>query len=199
MEPEKNIILEGNHFSFQTFLKQLISNVISFAVAIVIVFLIHTFIGRPFLVNGESMEPNIKNRDFILVDTFSYHKRTPKRGEVIVFRAPLPEKKFFIKRVIGLPGETVEVLPSGKINIYNTENPQGFPLDDSYIVYPSGYTDKKIVPEQEYYVMGDNRANSFDSRMWGLLPEKNIIGRAYLRIYPFSSFDYLPARIQYEK
>lgn len=199
MEPENNITLGGNHFSFQTFFKNLLNNIVSFGFAIIIVFLIHTFVGRPFLVNGQSMDPNIKNRDFILVDTFSYHRREPVRGEVIVFRAPLPEKKFFIKRIIGLPGETVEVLPTGKVTIYNTENPKGFALDDSYILHDSTITNTRTLPQDAYYVMGDNRANSFDSRMWGILPEENIIGRAYLRVYPFSSFDYLPAQVLYEQ
>jgi signal peptidase I len=199
MEPENNITLGGNHFSFQTFFKNLFSNIVSFGFAIVIVFLIHTFVGRPFLVNGESMDPNIKDRDFILVDTFTYHRRDPLRGEVVVFRAPLPEKKFFIKRIIGLPGETVEVLPTGKVVIYNTENPKGFVLDDSYILHDSTIANTRTLPQDAYYVMGDNRANSLDSRMWGILPEENIIGRAYLRIYPFSSFDYLPAQVLYEQ
>lgn len=199
MEPQRTITLGGNTFSFKTLLKQFISNVLSFGLAIVIVFLIHTFVGRPFLVNGLSMDPNIKDRDFILVDTFTYHRRTPARGEVIVFRAPLPEKKFFIKRVIGLPGETVEVLPNGKVTIYNKENPEGFTLDDSYITHTSGITDTRTLPEDSYYAMGDNRSDSFDSRMWGLLPKENIVGRAYLRVYPFSSFDHLPAAVTYEK
>lgn len=198
MEPQRTITLGGNTFSFKTFLKQLISNVLSFGLAVVIVFLIHTFIGRPFLVNGQSMDPNIKDRDFILVDTFTYHRRAPLRGEVVIFRAPLPEKKFFIKRVIGLPGETVQVLPNGKVTIYNTENPGGFTLDDSYIVHTSSMTDTRTLPLDTYYTMGDNRSNSFDSRMWGVLPKENIVGRAFLRVYPFASFESFPADIEYE-
>ena len=197
METDNTITLEKKPFSFRSFLKHVVSNIVSFGLALCIVFLIHTFIGRPFLVNGESMDPNIKNNDFILVDTFTYHKREPVRGEVVVFRAPLTEKKFFIKRIVGLPGETVEVLPNGKVKIYNTENPTGFVLDDSYIVHTSPLANTRKLSNEGYYAMGDNRANSYDSRMWGELPKKNIVGRAYLRLYPFSSFDYLPARITY--
>ncbi len=174
-------------------------NIFSFGLALIIVFLIHTFIGRPFIVNGQSMDPNIKHKDFLLVDALSLRLRPVERGEVIVFRSPTEEKKYFIKRVIGLPGEKVQIAASGAVTIYNDTNPNGFMLDSSFITHTSGIQDTRILPENSYYVMGDNRANSFDSRMWGVLPEENIIGRAFIRLYPFDNIDYLPARVSYDE
>lgn len=163
-------------------------------VALAIVIPIRYFLFQPFLVSGQSMEPNFENGDYLIVDELSYRMREPKRGEVIVFKAP-PEASAasvrFIKRIIGLPGETVEI-KDGKVMIIkeNTEI-----LDESQYL-PEGLEtlagsmgDKKVtIPENEFFVLGDNRSLSSDSRSWGLLPRKNIIGRVYVRIWPFTAF-----------
>ena len=153
-------------------------------IALVIVIPVRYFLFQPFLVSGQSMEPNFENGDYLIIDEISYRFREPQRGEVIVFRYPDNPSKRFIKRVVGLPGETVEI-KDGKVTVIknNTET-----LDESQYL-PKGLEtqgDIKIsIPEDKFFVLGDNRTVSLDSRYWGLLPRKNIIGRVYLRLWPF--------------
>lgn len=158
-------------------------------VAVVSVFLIRTFLVQPFLVSGSSMSPNFSNGDYLLIDELSYRFRAPERGEVIVFKYPNDEKTYFIKRVIGLPGEKV-VLKDNKITIFNKVNPDGEEISEAYL--PSGTltTGSKEIQlnSKEYFVLGDNRSYSFDSRMWGVLKEDEIVGLARLRLWPFDSF-----------
>ncbi len=160
-------------------------------IALGAVFLIRTFLVQPFLVSGESMAPNFENGDYLLVDELSYHLRAPARGEVIVFRYPKSESTYFIKRVIGLPGEKV-VLHEGGVEIANSEHPRGYLLDESYlpknlstVVRPGGQSEFKLGSD-EYLVLGDNRPFSFDSREWGILKSKEIIGLVRLRLWPLN-------------
>jgi len=160
-------------------------------VALGAVFLIRTFLIQPFLVSGASMVPNFANGDYLLVDELSYYFRTPLRGEVIVFRYPGNESTYFIKRVIGLPGDRV-VLRENKIVIYNSENPTGQELSEPYLpprATTSPRTNRQTefsVSPGQYLVLGDNRAFSFDSRDWGLLDQKDIVGVVRLRLWPLS-------------
>ena len=153
------------------------------------VFLIRTFLVQPFLVSGASMSPNFSNGDYLLVDQLSYGFRSPARGEVIVFRFPKDESTYFIKRIIGLPGEKV-VIRNSKAIVFNSENPDGIVLDEKYL--PSNVlttsrsqnpTEFNLGPE-EYFVMGDNRSYSYDSRDWGVLKKNEIVGLARLRLWP---------------
>jgi len=172
-----------------------IKNTISFiweiikivVIALVIVIPVRYFLFQPFLVNGQSMEPNFENGDYLIIDEISYRFHDPQRGEVIVFSAPPNPSTRYIKRIIGLPGETIEI-KEGKIFVIkeNTEV-----LDESQYL-PKGLEtqsgvqgDKFSVPEDKFFVLGDNRQVSSDSRIWGLLPRQNIIGRVYLRLWPF--------------
>lgn len=151
------------------------------------VYIIRTFLMQPFLVSGASMEPNFKNGHYLLIDELSYRFREPKRGEVIVFRYPGDERTFYIKRVIGLPGERVAI-KDGQVTIYNSEYPDGFLLEERYLpedISTSGNVDTAL-SEDEYFVMGDNRYYSFDSRNWGTLTRDEIIGVARLRLFPFT-------------
>ena len=156
-------------------------------IALVIVIPVRYFLFQPFLVSGQSMEPNFENGDYLIIDEISYRFHDPQRGDVIVFRYPDDPSKRFIKRVIGLPGETVEI-KEGKVTIIkeNTEV-----LDESQYL-PKGLETKgdiKIyIPEKKLFVLGDNRTVSLDSRIWGLLPRQNILGRVYLRLWPFKEF-----------
>jgi len=157
-------------------------------IAIVSVLIIRNFLVQPFLVNGASMEPNFHNSDYLLVDEISYRFREPQRGEVVVFRYPGDERYYYIKRVIGLPGEEVEI-KDGKVAIFNQDNPDGFILDESYLsesAITSGKGEKVKIGEGKYFVMGDNRGFSFDSRSWGLLDRKEIVGITRLRLWPFN-------------
>ncbi|MEK9173192.1 MAG: signal peptidase I [Patescibacteria group bacterium] len=157
-------------------------------IAVISVFLVRTFLVQPFLVSGESMAPNFSDGDYLLVDELTYYFRTPGRGEVAVFRYPSGNgSTYFIKRVIGLPGEKVKI-SEGKIYIFNQDNPQGFLLAEDYLpqrAVTAGDAEFKIDGEN-YFVLGDNRSYSFDSRSWGLLNKKEIVGLARLRLWPLA-------------
>lgn len=158
-------------------------------VALVAVFLIRTFLIQPFLVSGASMAPTFENGDYLLVDELTYHLRQPERGEVIVFRYPNDESTYFIKRVIGLPGEKVR-LAEGRVEIFNQDHPQGEFLSESYLpadlktVVRSGGQSAFDLGANEYLVLGDNRSYSFDSRDWGILRSKEVVGLVRLRLWP---------------
>ncbi len=154
-------------------------------IAVVIVIPFRLFIAQPFIVDGASMDPTFRNSQYLIVDEFTYHFNTPERGSVLIFKYPKDPKKFFIKRVIGLPGETVNIT-NGEVTIVNTENPNGLKLVEPYIVYKKEDSHSVKLGEGEYFVMGDNRAGSADSRIWGPVPEKNIVGRPILRVWPLS-------------
>ena len=163
-------------------------------IAVIIVFPIRMFIAQPFIVSGSSMVDTFHDKDYLIVDELSYRFEAPKRGDVIVFRYPNDPSKFFIKRIIGLPGETVSV-KGDVVTIKNDAHPEGFTLTENYSEKNSEnaptITDKKIT-DGDYFVMGDNRPASSDSRYWGLLPKKNITGRVFLRLFPFTDIGVLP-------
>lgn len=131
------------------------------------------------------MEPNFHNREYLLVNQMSYRIRAPQRGEVIIFKFPLNPKEDYIKRIIGLPGETIKV-ENGNVYINNTILPEDYLSPDQKTTSTQDQ-EGITLNKNEYYVMGDNRDNSSDSRTWGILPKKNIIGRAWLIMYPWSN------------
>jgi signal peptidase I len=157
-------------------------------IIIFIVVPVRIFIFEPFIVSGESMEPNYHNMDYLIIDKLSYRLRDPQRGEVIVFIPPFEKNKYYIKRIIGLPGETI-ILNEDKIYIYNKENPNGFILKENYIPSHEYYGNLKItLGKDEYFVLGDNREESYDSRRWGPLKRENIVGRVLFVLRPLNSF-----------
>jgi len=157
------------------------------AIALVIVVPIRYFVFQPFIVLGASMEPNFHDGDYLIVDELSYRLRTPERGEVIVFHYPNDETQRFIKRIVGLPGETIELL-GNKITITDTTGNQRVLDEKKYLEDSGGFeTEKIVLAKNEYFVMGDNRAHSFDSRRWGALTEDEIIGRVVVRAWPVGS------------
>jgi len=138
------------------------------------------------------MEPNFHDGEYILTDKISYRFSEPRRGDVVIFKAPTNPNVDFIKRIVALPGEKLEI-KNNKIIIFNVENPKGFTLSEPYQVMEpiAGGTylrEGKIVevPTDNYLVFGDNRTHSFDSREWGPLPRKSIIGKSWLRYWPLS-------------
>jgi signal peptidase I len=151
-------------------------------IAFLVVVPFRKFVAQPFIVDGASMDPTFKNGQYLIVDELTYHFKTPERGSVLIFRYPKDPKKFFIKRVIGLPGETVEI-KGGVVTITN-KNGEKLTLDEPYVKYPRSDTENRILNTDEYWVMGDNRYGSSDSRVWGPVPEKNIIGRPLIRFWP---------------
>lgn len=164
--------------------------------SVAIVVPIRVFIAQPFVVSGDSMIPNFQNKDYLIIDEISFILGEPKRGDVIVFRYPNDTKKFFIKRIIGMPNETI-VIENGRTTIINEENPDGLLLDESYINESFNTTSVYKTRDEEYFVMGDNRNKSSDSRYWGVLPRKLIVGRAYLRLLPINNISHLPGNINH--
>jgi signal peptidase I len=156
-------------------------------VAIIAVFVIRNFLVQPFLVSGDSMRPNFSSGDYLLVDEISYRFREPERGEVIVFKYPGDEKTYYIKRIIGLPEERISI-KDGQITIFNGQNPNGFVPDEGYLpeMTMTDGDEEVILGSGEYFVMGDNRNYSFDSRKWGNLQKAEIIGLVRLRLWPFN-------------
>jgi len=156
-------------------------------VAVIAVFIIRNFILQPFLVSGASMEPSFSSGDYLVVDEMTYDFRVPQRGEVIVFHYPDDESVYYIKRIVGLPGETLKIT-GGEITVFNSEHSNGFILDENYLplgLKTSGQ-EEVILKSNEYFVLGDNRNYSFDSRSWGNLTKKEIVGLVRLRLWPFN-------------
>jgi len=162
-------------------------------IAILIVVPIRIFIAQPFIVSGSSMFPTFKDRQYLIVDELSYDFKAPQRDDVIVFRNPKDTKIFFIKRIIGLPGETVDV-KNNETFITNKEHPEGFKVDESFIQNVGGPDAHMELGPDEYFVMGDNRPNSSDSRYWGVVPKKDIIGRVFLRLLPINTIGVFPGK-----
>ena len=150
--------------------------------------LIRYFLFKPFYVKGASMEPNFLDHEYLIVDELSYRLREPERGEVVVFKYPNNQDEYFLKRIIGLPGERIKV-SDGKITVYNAKNPEGVQLDETYLskeLVTLGESRTVTLGADEYYVLGDNRPNSFDSRRFGPVNKSLIIGRAFLRGWPLN-------------
>ncbi|OGI77422.1 signal peptidase I [Candidatus Nomurabacteria bacterium RIFCSPHIGHO2_02_FULL_33_12] len=161
--------------------------------AFIIVIPIRMFIAQPFLVNGRSMDPTLKNHDYLIVDELSYHIREPKRGEVIIFRFPGNTKEHFVKRLIGIPGDTIRII-DGTVTVI-TKDGKRVLLEEPYVKNHSYESLVDIVvPDGQLFVMGDNRSESYDSRMWRFLPRDLATGRALVRLYPFNNIDYLPGQ-----
>lgn len=165
------------------------------AIALAIVIPIRLFIAQPFVVSGLSMFPTFHDKEYLIVDEVSYLLNKETRGDVVVFRFPNDPKRFFIKRIIGMPNEKI-VINNGKITIVNKENPNGFVLDEPYINEEFQTTAIYTTNNDEYFVMGDNRNRSSDSRVWGTVPKKLMIGRAFLRLLPVKSLEYLPGALK---
>lgn len=155
--------------------------------ALLIVVPIRYFLFQPFVVDGSSMEPSFHDGDYLIVDQISYRFRPPERGEVIIFYAPTDTSRRFIKRVVGLPGETLETVDQ-QIAITSPEGEQFF-FEDHYSQTAVYRNFSITLEEDQYFVLGDNRDRSYDSRFWGYLPAENVIGRAVLRLWPLNSIN----------
>ncbi len=162
-------------------------------IAGIIVLPIRYFLFQPFIVKGDSMVPNFHSGDYLIVDEISYRFSNPVRGDVVVLRYPLDNSQRFIKRIIGLPGETVEI-KNGKVNIL--KNGEIVELSEKNYLPDSLATGGDVtltLGENKYFVMGDNRPFSYDSRRWGVLPIEDIIGKAFLRVFPINNMSYIGA------
>lgn len=154
-------------------------------IAILIVVPIRYFLIQPFIVNGSSMEPNFHTQDYLIIDELTYRFRDPERYEVVVFRAPSHPNQYYIKRVVGLPFETIDI-KNGQIIITDTTG-DSFPLQEDFLPNESitAGSLELTLSEKQYFVLGDNRLASYDSRNWGPVGEDLIIGRVWLRLWPF--------------
>lgn len=157
------------------------------AVSLAIIIPVRYFLIQPFYVKGASMEPSFFDHEYLIIDELSYRFNKPERGDIVVFRYPADPSQFFIKRVIGLPSETVEV-SDGEVKIYNDTHPNGLTLDE-LIYLPAEYVSAGnrtvTLRADEYFVMGDNRPASLDSRYFGPIKQSAIVGRVWLRGWPF--------------
>ncbi len=162
--------------------------------AAVIVVPIRLWVAQPFVVRGSSMDTTFLDSEYLVVDEVSYRFHEPQRGDVLIFKYPLDTSKYFIKRLIGLPGETVAV-KSDTVTIFNKEHPQGAALSEPYIHSRTFGNVTTTLGPGEYFVMGDNRLVSSDSRLWGVLPRADIVGRPLARLLPLNRIGFLPGEV----
>ncbi|MFA6274232.1 MAG: signal peptidase I [Candidatus Paceibacterota bacterium] len=160
-------------------------------IALAIVIPIRIFVAQPFIVSGSSMVPTFENGQYLIVDEISYRLNDPKRNDVIVFKYPNDPKKYFIKRIIGLPNETVDI-KGNEVIITNKEHPDGFKLEQPYVKNTANNSTHFELKENEYFVMGDNRSASSDSRYWGAVPRNLLVGKAFLRLLPINKLSIMP-------
>lgn len=176
--------LEGSLATAGLFVLELLKIAV---VAGVTIALVRYYLFKPFYVKGASMEPNFYDHEYLIIDELSYRLRAPARGEVVVFKYPAQSREYFLKRIIGLPGERVRVA-DGRLTIYNAAHPEGVVIAEAYLPPDLPTQGEQIItigPDQ-YFVLGDNRGNSFDSRRIGPVDRSAIVGRAWVRGWPFN-------------
>ena len=170
-------------------------------VALGLALFIRFFIAAPYVVSGASMEPTFEDWHYLIVDRVSYDLTGPKRGDVIIFDLPQDHSRALIKRVIGLPGDTVILSGSSpSVRIIDATHPDGFELKEPYLDPGNlgGASNMRVtLGNDQYFVLGDNRKVSADSRLWGILPRNDIVGRVFLRLYPFTDIGVLPGEARY--
>jgi len=165
--------------------------------AFIIVLPFRLLVAQPFIVSGASMSPTFETGEYLIVDQLTYRFEEPERGDVVIFRFPNDPSKYFIKRIIGLPGEIVQ-LANGVTTIIQPSTQTEIILDEEYLI--TDKTDDHIsitLSSDEYFVMGDNRSASSDSRVWGPVPRENIVGRALLRLLPLQTASVFPGSYMY--
>lgn len=172
--------------------KHPLTEIIEFAfIALLIVIPVRMFIAQPFIVSGASMEDTFHSGEYLIIDQVSYHLEDPQRGDVIVFRYPQDPSKFFIKRIIGIPGDVIDI--QGDTVTLTTQDGETTVLNEPYIkTMAENTTVTETLGDREYFVMGDNRDASSDSRVWGVLQKEKIIGKAFVRLFPFTEAEIMP-------
>jgi signal peptidase I len=172
------------------------TELLKFAViALIIVVPIRLFVAKPFIVSGASMEPTFDTGQYLIVDELSYRFEPPARGDVIILKYPKDTSQYFIKRIIGLPGETLHI-HNNQVSI-TTVAGNIIDLPEPYVKNIGNGPDIDVpIPAGEYFVMGDNRPDSSDSRYWGLLPSYDIVGHAVARLLPLQNIGLMPGSTQ---
>lgn len=158
--------------------------------------IIYLFIAQPNMIRGASMEENYYNGDYILTEKISYRLHNPKRGDVIVFQAPNRPDTDYIKRIIALPGEKIE-LKNGKVYVNDQLLSENYQPSDIQTLAGSFLKENQtyIVPQNSYFVLGDNRSHSSDSREFGTIQKEVIVGKAFWRYWPLPRFGLLKSPI----
>ncbi|OHB17609.1 MAG: signal peptidase I [Parcubacteria group bacterium RIFCSPLOWO2_01_FULL_40_65] len=180
--------------NFFLFLLEIIKILI---LALAIILPIRYFIAQPFFVKGASMESAFEDGDYLIINEISYRFSEPQRGDTVVFRYPENPRQYFIKRIIGLPNETIEI-KNNQAKVFNEGNPNGFILDESSYLDSGQITEGSLrvkLYENEYFVLGDNRLHSSDSRRWGVLNKSYIIGKVFIRAWPVDKIKYFTPEI----
>lgn len=189
--------MDTHNFNQKKSFKQEVFELVRFTlIVLAIVIPIRVFIAQPFIVNGESMEPTLASGDYLIIDEISYRTKEPKRGEVVVFRFPTEHRRFLIKRIVGLPGEIISI-SGNKITITDTEG-KVTQLNEDYLNGDFSSYGTWSLGNDEYFVMGDNREHSSDSRRWGVLSRELIVGKTFLRLFPLSGISYKPGNVKSE-
>lgn len=179
----------------------MLKNILSFTlelvkivvISLVIIVPVRYFLIQPFYVRGASMEPNFHDHEYLIIDEISYRFKDAKRGDILVFRYPNNPSEYFIKRLIGLPGEQIQI-KDGQVYIFDDEFVDGTILEEPYLdegVKTYGLSESKItLGDNEYYVLGDNRNSSKDSRSFGPLNENFLTGKVLFRGWPFDKIQF---------
>jgi len=201
MNPDNLSPISPTNLPKTTTWKETIKEIAIFIFIVFCVFgIFRPYIAEPYLVDGRSMDPTFATGDYLIVDKISYNFKKPARNSVVIFKAVNANQptRSFVKRIIGLPGETVK-MQNNEVTIINKENPEGFALDQSYLFDRCDNTKSQCISdaeitlgENEYFVMGDNRIESYDSRYWGPLESKYITGRPILQLLPLGQMSILP-------
>lgn len=170
--------------NFFSFVFELIKIVV---ISLIIIIPVRYFLIQPFYVKGASMEPNFYDHEYLIIDEISYRFNEPERGDIVVFRYPRNPQEYFIKRLVGLPGEEIQI-KDGNVIIFNEANPDGNVLAEEYLseeIKTYGLSEDKVtLGDNEFYVLGDNRNSSKDSRSFGPVNSSYITGRVLLRGWP---------------
>ncbi|MBI5401178.1 MAG: signal peptidase I [Candidatus Yonathbacteria bacterium] len=194
-ELEQTTVEASQKTKLQEFREEAWETVRFLFIALLVVVPIRIFVAQPFIVSGASMDPTFANGQYLIVDELSYNLGNPARGDVAIFKYPRNQKQYFIKRVIGLPGETV-VDDQGQISIKDKGGKITLTMNEPYVKYPKNDSVEHTLKDGEYFMMGDNRAGSFDSRSWGPVPRNLIVGKPFLRLFPFNTVDILPGQFK---
>ena len=179
---------EGENYSlFQSFKYYVWEIIKVVVVSLAIIIPVRYYLIQPFYVKGASMEPSFHDHEYLIIDEISYRFDLPARGDIVVFKYPKDPSQFFIKRVIGLPGECIKI-SAGKIKITAVGATEEFVLEETEYLLKGIQTQGEIdiqLKSDEFYVLGDNRGSSLDSRSFGPIHLSDIIGRTWVRGWPF--------------
>ncbi|OGZ04109.1 MAG: signal peptidase I [Candidatus Lloydbacteria bacterium RIFCSPHIGHO2_01_FULL_41_20] len=191
-EIEKSVSIQTRNQGEKHWFREIVELII---LALVIVLPIRLFIVNPFIVSGSSMVPTFHNGEYLIIDQLTYRFNAPERGDVVIFHYPKDTSKFFIKRILGLPGEKVGIR-NGIVSIEKAGEKKLTTLIEDYIKNKSTDSGDYVLGDEEYFVMGDNRISSSDSRVWGALDKKYIVGRALLRLLPITEVSLFPGKTE---